>query len=372
MAKRKLRSVSYPTIPQLTVLLENKNYTFESLLRVRSGRSAKIVAYIFALLFVAIIVALCTVPWIQTSFGKGRVIAYHPNERQQNIESPIEGRISKWFVSEGTKVKAQDPIAEISDIDPQIMERLQAEKSAAERKLDASLKGLETSKKNMERQLLLSKQGLTSQRGYELAIMEVAKFDSDASSATQELQRIDVRLARQASQTVVAPRDGTIMRIVAAQGTVFVKSGTVLATLVPETNDSAAELSIDGNDLPLMQVGREVRLQFEGWPAIQFSGWPAVAKGTFAGRIGVIDASDDGTGSFRIIVFPLTKESFEENNLGWPSEKILRQGVQVHGWVLLNEVKLGYELWRKFNRFPVALPSSPASKAEAKGDQLKK
>jgi len=359
MPQRLLRSVPYPTVPQLKLLLSKRNPPFKCLTRVKSTRSATIIAYVFALVFVSFVTALFFVPWVQTSFGKGRVIAYHPNERQQNIEAPVEGRISKWFVLEGKKVKEGDPIAEISDIDPNIMERLQAEQAAAEQRLEATLKGRETSLKNLERQKMLSQQGLTSQRGYELAVLEVAKFDSDVSSATQELQRIKVRLARQSSQTISAPRDGTIMRVVAPQGTAYVKAGTILATLVPETENSAVELYIEGNDLPLMTVGREVRLQFEGWPAIQFAGWPSVAKGTFGGKIGVIDASDDGSGRFRIIVFPLVEERFPGNKLGWPESNILRQGVQTHGWVLLNEVKLGFELWRKFNKFPVALPERP-------------
>lgn len=359
MPHKLLRSVPYPTVSQLKLLLSKRYPPFECLSRVKSTKSASIIAYVFACILVAFIVALCLVPWVQTSFGKGRVIAYLPNERQQNIEAPVEGRISKWFVLEGRKVKEGDPIAEISDIDPNIMERLQAEQTAAEQRLEATIKGRETSLKNLERQKTLSQQGLTSQRGYELAMLEVAKFDTDVSSATQELQRIKVRLARQSSQTITAPRDGTIMRVVAPQGTAYVKAGTILATLVPETENTAVELYIEGNDLPLMTIGREVRLQFEGWPAIQFAGWPSVAKGTFGGKIGVIDASDDGSGKFRVIVFPEVEERFPANKLGWPESNILRQGVQTHGWVLLNEVKLGFELWRKFNKFPVSLPERP-------------
>jgi multidrug efflux pump subunit AcrA (membrane-fusion protein) len=355
----RLIPIPYPTVEQLKKLLELASLRSDSLDRVRAPRSSEIIASIFIFLIVACIGALIYVPWVQTSFGKGRIIAYQPNERQQNIEAPVEGRVSKWFVLEGQKILAGDPIAEISDIDPNIMERLLLEQEAAERKLEAAQKGRETSQKNLERQLTLSEKGLTSKRGYELAIMEVAKFDADVSAAVQDLQRIKVRLSRQSSQTITAPRDGTIMRIVSAQGTVYVKAGTLLATLVPETEDRAVELSIDGNDLPLMTVGREVRLQFEGWPAIQFSGWPSVAKGTFRGKIAVIDASDDGTGHYRIIVFPESQGIYPEAPEGWPKRNILRQGVRAHGWVLLDEVSLGYELWRKFNGFPKRLGSAP-------------
>jgi hypothetical protein len=34
----------------------------------------------------------------------------------------------------------------------------------------------------------------------------------------------------------------------------------------------------------------------------------------------------------------------------------LRQGARAQGWVLLNRVSVGYELWRQFNGFPPTLP----------------
>ncbi len=45
----------------------------------------------------------------------------------------------------------------------------------------------------------------------------------------------------------------------------------------------------------------------------------------------------------------------------WPDERWLRQGVRTKGWVLLNEVKLYYELWRQLNGFPpVVAPEQPS------------
>ena len=90
-----------------------------------------------------------------------------------------------------------------------------------------------------------------------------------------------------------------------------------------------------------------MRLQFEGWPAIQFSGWPSVAVGTFGGKVAVVDAADSGNGEFRILVVPDSEETGP-----WPESRYLRQGIRAHGWILLNRVKVGYELWRQFNGFP--------------------
>jgi multidrug efflux pump subunit AcrA (membrane-fusion protein) len=297
----------------------------------------------FLLLF---IVALVAVPWVQTVMGTGRVIGFYANERQQSIQSPVDGRIQRWYVNEGTYVASGDPIADIIDLDPHIIERLTQEKSAAQVKLKAVEVARDASAKNVHRQHLLAQKGLSSQRAVELAEIEYQKLMSDVSSATAELTRIEGRLSRQASQTIVAPRAGIIMRIIAPEGGgVLVKSGETLARLVPQTDDMAVELRIRGNDLPLLSEGRHVRLQFEGWPAVQFSGWPSVAIGTFGAVVKVIDASDDGTGSFRVIVVPEQKDS-------WPLFPYLRQGVRAHGWILLDSVSLGWELWRQLNGFP--------------------
>jgi hypothetical protein len=106
------------------------------------------------------------------------------------------------------------------------------------------------------------------------------------------------------------------------------------------------ELQIDGNDLPLVRPGDKVRLQFEGWPAAQFVGWPSVAVGTFGGRVYLVDPTADDKGRFRILVEP------DPDDHDWPDQQFLRQGVRAQGWVLLERVSVGWELWRQLNGFP--------------------
>lgn len=181
---------------------------------------------------------------------------------------------------------------------------------------------------------------------------QLAAAKSEVASARAELARIEVRLSRQSAQSVEAPRDGVVLRLVANQGGEQVKPGDALAILVPDADERAVELWIDGNDMPLVHVGRKVRLQFEGWPAVQFSGWPSAAVGTFGGEVVLVDATDDGSGKFRVLVLP-------EEGEAWPSAAYLRQGVRANGWVLMETVSLGWELWRQFNGFPPALSEPP-------------
>jgi multidrug efflux pump subunit AcrA (membrane-fusion protein) len=308
-----------------------------------------------ALIFGAIIVllvSLIVVPWVQNVEGIGRVIAYSPDERQQTLTSPVDGVIRQWFVLEGTPVRKGQNIVDVADIDPDIMNRLTREGQATEAKLDAAQKALDTSRKNLERQRSLVQSGLSSQRAAELAELEYAKYLSDISTASAELARIETRIARQASQSITAPRDGIVQRIFAPQGGVMVKAGQDLALIVPETANRSVELRVSGNNAPLLSVGRRVRLQFEGWPAVQFAGWPSVAIGTFGGQVAVVDPGADNEGNVRIIVFP-------EQGAEWPDARYLRQGVRVVGWVLLDTVPLGWELWRQFNGFPPTIEAAP-------------
>lgn len=276
---------------------------------------------------------------------------------------------------------------------------------AAQRSIDAAAAKLSTSELNLARQKKLQDKGLVSKRDLELAELqqrtttteleqahasfraasaEVAaltadrdkiasanlagiastrssleKLRSDQAKAEADLVKVEVRFARQRQMQVTAPRAGTILRLLAKQDTEMVKAGDPLVKLVPAAESRAVELFVDGNDAPLVEPGRTVRLQFEGWPAVQFVGWPSVAVGTFPGRVAFVDAHGDDSGRFRVVVVP-------ERAQEWPEGRYLRQGVRANGWVLLNQVRLGYELWRQFNGFPPSVKTPAALDGEGR------
>jgi multidrug resistance efflux pump len=183
----------------------------------------------------------------------------------------------------------------------------------------------------------------------------------EAAALKERLTALEVRIAQQNTQRLTAPRDGTVYRLFASPGAELVKAGDPVLQLIPDTEHRAVELWLDGNHVPLVSVERAVRLQFEGWPAVQFSGWPSVAVGTFGGRVALIDSKDDGTGRFRILVVP------DPEDVPWPEPMFLRQGVRAKGFVLLDRVSIGYELWRQANGFPptVAMQGTRESSASS-------
>lgn len=189
----------------------------------------------------------------------------------------------------------------------------------------------------------------------------------EIATVRKEMGDLQIKLKETERLTITAPRDGTVFRLSVNELGDTVKEGDALLTIVPETTQKAVELFVVGNDMPLVQLGQEVRLQFEGWPAVQFAGWPSVAVGTFSGKVATVDATDNGKGEFRILITPN-----EDDEQQWPSDRYLRQGVRANGWVMLRRVSLGYEIWRQLNGFPVMVSEEEPGKTKKKTPKLPK
>jgi len=200
----------------------------------------------------------------------------------------------------------------------------------------------------------------------ESARESVAKIDADIQKMRIEQSNVGQRATQ---QVVRSPAAGRIVRLLQVGAGATVKAGDVLAVLAPETTDRAVELMITDNDVALLREGLPVRIQFAGWPALQFSGWPSAAVGTFSGRVAVIDALDDGTANYRVVVKPDTAAIASKTEDPWPRADLLRPGAEATGWILLGEVSLGYELWRQFNAFPPTVERPLAGAIGGKGDK---
>jgi multidrug resistance efflux pump len=182
------------------------------------------------------------------------------------------------------------------------------------------------------------------------------KVIGDAATIRKDIREMEMKQDTLSRMYVTAPRDGVVHRLPLVEGGQTVKEGDYLLTIVPDTTELAVEMTVVGNDLPLVRVGNHVRLQFEGWPSLQFSGWPGVAVGTFGGEVAVVDPTDDGSGVFRVLIKP------DHDDQPWPDEKYLRQGLRANGWIMLGKVTVGFELWRQINGFPPSVDSSIGEK----------
>lgn len=182
---------------------------------------------------------------------------------------------------------------------------------------------------------------------------KIAKAESELNSTLSyqfgteaEISKMKNELAnttiRSSFYQITAPRDGYVSKAIKSGLGETIKEGEAVASIVAKNPAFAAELFVKPMDLPLLAIGNHVRLQFDGWPALVFSGWPSLNYGTFGGTIAMMDFQDT-KGKYRILVVP-------DNKHPWPSQ--LRLGTGVHGWALLKDVPVYYEIWRQLNGFP--------------------
>lgn len=397
-----------------------------------NARGARILARVLALCSVLVVLSVAFLPWQQSVRGTGRVIAFNPLDRRVTVEAPVQGRVKRLHVVENQIVRKGEPLVQLQDNDPNLIANLRLQHDAAvarraaarqriedltqqilsqelakpqaidaaQQRLNAETFTLETNEINYRRMSQLVETGDISRRDYELArlardsskanlaaaqaVLERTSREYDATilstkasrgsaeadlaAAEREIASIDIQINQNLQQDVESPRDGIVLSVAANEG-MFLRPGSPICVVIPNTEERFVEAWVDGMDMPLITArhpdeqgdivpGSRVRLQFEGWPAIQFVGWPSVAVGTFGGEVIAIDATDDGQGRFRIIV------AADAQDEAWPGTRWLRQGVRTKAWVLLRQVPLWQEIWRQLNGFPpVVAEAEPGKKS---------
>ena len=103
------------------------------------GKKSRIRCWSYGLLIGFLI--LLFVPWTQTIRANGAVIALRQEQRPQQINTIIPGRIVKWHVKEGDFVRTGDTLAQLAEVkdsylDPQLLDRTREQITAKEKGID--------------------------------------------------------------------------------------------------------------------------------------------------------------------------------------------------------------------------------------------
>lgn len=169
------------------------------------------------------------------------------------------------------------------------------------------------------------------------------KMDASAQvvKSENEFQNYQVR---QQYYYITAPQDGFITRVIQSGIGEIIKEGIPLVSIMPSEYDLAVETYVRPMDLPLVEKGQKVRVQFDGWPSIVFSGWPNSSYGTYGGVVYAVDNFVSENGNYRVLVIP------DPDDIEWPHA--LRPGSGAVSMMLLKDVPVWYEIWRKINGFP--------------------
>jgi multidrug resistance efflux pump len=179
-------------------------------------------------------------------------------------------------------------------------------------------------------------------------LADMADTEADLAKLRNELSNMEIRSQQ---YFILAPQAGTVVKATQAGIGETIKEGDAVCTIVPQSSDVAVEMHVKAMDVPLISKGRRVRIEFDGFPALQFSGWPSISVGTFGGTVEVIDYVNTKPGEFRILVIP------DKKDIDWPKQ--IRVGSGIKGWVMLDDVKVWFELWRQLNGFPPSLYKEP-------------
>jgi adhesin transport system membrane fusion protein len=398
-------------------------------------------------------------PWSQNIQMKGKVTTFLPEQRPQDINSAIAGRIEKWFVQEGDLVEAGDTIVFLSEVkaeylDPQLLERasnqiiakqgsihsyqrkanalddqisalrlelafkkqqLQNKIQQAEfkqqsqeaevnqREVDAKIaefqylrtdtlfqKGIKSLSDLEDKRLkvqstkakLITTKNKFQESGNDLSIAQlalqtidneydnkIAKAQSDKFSTLSSQFEAEGTLNKLQNQRanydrrndmyyVISPQSGYITKTLKSGIGEIIKESDKIVTIVPFNRELAVEMYVRPMDLPLMNVGQEVRLVFDGWQAFIISGWSDFSFGTYSGEVTAIDYISNDNSMYRIMV------KSNQPDLTFP--ELLRVGAGVQGIALLHDVPVWYEIWRQLNGFPPDFYENDMKKNESK------
>ena len=88
---------------------------------------------------------------------------------------------------------------------------------------------------------------------------------------------------------VIAPQSGYITKTMKSGIGEIIKESDKIVTIVPFNRELAVAMYVRPMDLPLMNIGQEVRLVFDGWQAFIISGWAEFSIGTYSGEVVAID-----------------------------------------------------------------------------------
>lgn len=255
----------------------------------------------------------------------------------------------------------EDGLKSLTDLESRKLklQETQAKKNSAENKLLSSRNELLNAKAELG--------SIDNQYKDKLSKSESEKFEAmsnmyDAEATVSKMQTSYMNYSvRNSMYYILAPQNGYVTKALRSGIGETVKQGEPLISIMPSNYDLAVEMFVEPNDLPLLHVGNEVRFIFDGWPSVVFSGWPGASYGTFGGTVAAIDNTTNTEGKYRVLV----AENKAEGE--WPKQ--LRVGAGAQGIALLQNVPIGYELWRNLNGFP---PDYYTPEKEKKKDDTKK
>jgi multidrug efflux pump subunit AcrA (membrane-fusion protein) len=181
--------------------VETLNYPFASLKKTEIS-SATLYFRVWLLILMIIGVVFLFLPWTQNIQADGKTIPLNPADRPQTIDATISGRIEKWFVKEGDRVKKGDTILFLSEVksdyfDPELVVRAKSRvenKQGSVREYLAKINALNEMQEAFESEVLLKQQTIKN-KIYQV-IQKIEADSIDLNRVKLDLQIAVIQLER--------------------------------------------------------------------------------------------------------------------------------------------------------------------------------
>ncbi len=120
-------------------LLEEKNNYVSFRKAFNQDHSSKLMKWLCAMCLLLLVVLL--LPWTQNIQASGQITTRSPEQRPQELNSAIAGRIERWYLKEGDLVEKGDTILKITEVeesylDPDLLGRTEEQIKAKEGTVD--------------------------------------------------------------------------------------------------------------------------------------------------------------------------------------------------------------------------------------------
>ncbi|NND79090.1 MAG: biotin/lipoyl-binding protein, partial [Maribacter sp.] len=150
--------------------------------------------WLLALLITVLVIFF--LPWTQNIQMQGKVTTYLPEQRPQEVNSVIAGKIDKWFVKEGDLVQKGDTIAFLTEtkaeyFDPNLIERTNGQivaKRNSMRSYQSKANSLSVQVKALKEELAFKKEKLRNQ-------IKQAEFKLESQEAAADQARLESEIA---------------------------------------------------------------------------------------------------------------------------------------------------------------------------------
>jgi len=346
-----------------------------------------------------VLVFILFVPWTQNINTSGIVTTQFQEQRPQQINSIIPGKIIKWWVKEGDFVQKGDTIVELADtkddyLDPRLIERTNDQLIAKKQKVDfydskitninGQLIAIEAGFKLQEAAIRNKIQQLERKILIDSAELSAAKIDLEVGTnqynragkmlndgiislvdyerRTQSFNKAKAGFQEKQQKFLNTKQDVLIARIdlnslkQEVNDKLFKLKGDI-ANANTEKSTVIAEVAKNENELSNYRIRGGQK-----WLLAPQTGQIIKAK-----KAGINEIVKEGEMIVEIVPnsFKYAVELPDMTEKNWPSN--LKIGTGAQGFALLNDVPIWYELWRQLNGFPPDFYT-----LEVKGKDIKK